>query len=109
MTELEIEVIGLIKNWAKKGGKKNRKLQKNRMLSFAHHAAGLGAISMKQVGERQVLHYWKTHDKFVKSTAYNCWLSLCILWDLSGKPGKPPKPKILIDKQPDAEDYTHEK
>jgi hypothetical protein len=102
MTELEIEVANLTKSWARKGGKKNRRLQRRRMLAFANHAASMGAIRMQQVGPRHALNFWKNNTTLAKTTTYNFWLAICQLWKLSGKPSKPPKPKTI------EEESTHE-
>lgn len=82
----------LTHDYVRKGGKANRKQQRDRMLAFARHAQALGACEMGQVGARHVIRYWKDHRALSDATLLNHWYALCVLWKLSGKDGEPPKP-----------------
>jgi len=92
---LVYEVERLTRSFACKGGKTNRRLQRKRMIEFAKHAQTLGAKSMHQVGKRHVISYWREHRSMAKSTVYNHWLALCILWELAGKHGQPALPRQM--------------
>lgn len=87
-----LEVRQLGHNYCRKGGKQNRRQQFRRMVAFAEFCAESGAHSMGQVGNRHVIRYWRSMRHLSDSTLYNHWRALCILWQLAGKPGKPPKP-----------------
>ena len=97
MRDLEHEVWSLTHEYARKGGKGNRRQQRGRMLAFAAHAATLGAQSLGQVGRRHVISYWKTHRALAPTTAYHHWLALCELWRLAGKTDEPPRPRVMAD------------
>ncbi len=86
------EVKRLGHNYCRKGGKKNRRQQLNRMIAFAEFCAALGANSMGQVGDRHVINYWRSLKHLRSSTLYNYWRALCILWRMTGKHRMPPKP-----------------
>ena len=77
----------------RQGGKANRRQQMERACSVmdwvqrncqVHH--------LGQVGGRQVVQFWKSHQELAESTRYSYWLSLCQLWRFAGKVGEPPKP-----------------
>lgn len=87
------EVEQLTHAYVSKGGKDNRKQQRSRMLEFAEHAAILQARSMGQVGGKHVISYWKAKRDLQDTTLRSHWYSLCTLWALAGKQGKPPQPK----------------
>ncbi len=87
------EVAKLSQGFVRRGGKRNRRQQQRRMLTFADHAAVGGTKTLANLGEKQVVNYWKDHEYLSDKTLYNHWCALCALWDLAGKPGKPPRPK----------------
>lgn len=89
---LQRQVMQLSSAYVRKGGKDNRRQQRARMLAFAAHAEALGAYSLGQVGAVHVIRFWKAHREQSAATAYGYWLALCELWELAGKPGKPPRP-----------------
>lgn len=79
--------------YAAKGHKGNRSQQVARIHAFAQHAYNLGARSLGQVGATHVIRYWKANRHRTDGTLYNHWLALCLLWEMSGKPGTPPEPR----------------
>ena len=86
------EVEALTHGYVRKGGKRNRKQQRARMIGFAKFAAMQGANSLGQIGKRHVLEFWKANRDLSPRTLYGHWRAICILWDLAGKPGEPPRP-----------------
>lgn len=86
------EVAKLTQGYIRRGGKRNRRQQQHRMLTFADFASVNGARTLAEVGGRQVIQYWKAHEHLTEKTLYNHWRALCVLWELSDKPGKPPRP-----------------
>ncbi len=89
---LVLEVAKLSQGYIRRGGKRNRRQQQHRMLTFADYAAANGAKTIAEIGGKQVINYWKAHEHLAEKTLYNHWCAICALWDLSGKAGKPPKP-----------------
>lgn len=93
--KLQLEVKELAKSYKRKGGRKNRKQQVAKMLSFAKHAESLGANSMGQVGTKHVISYWKSLQSkrnYKKKTLYFYWLAIQDLWQFVEKVGDPPEP-----------------
>lgn len=86
------EVEQLTRAYVRKGGKDNRRQQRSRMIAFAEHCGLQGQNSLGQVGKAHVISYWKATKHLSDSTRYNHWRALAVLWELSGKPGEPPKP-----------------
>lgn len=87
------EVRALTRGYSRTGSKDNRDLQRNRMLAFARFCRDKGARNLSEVGQRHVIQYWKSTEHLANSTRYHHHLALFILWDLAGKPGKPPEPR----------------
>lgn len=85
--------------YARKGGKDNRRQQRARMIAFAAHAQALGAREMGQVGATHVIRYWKSNRDLSDTTLYNHWLAVCELWKLSGKSDQPPRPRKKLKQQ----------
>ena len=96
---LEQEVEKLTSVYVRKGGKGNRLQQRARMLEFARCAAGMGAISLGQVGRGHVTNFWKGRTHLADATLYGYWLSICELFSLAGKPGEPPKPFLQAERE----------
>lgn len=94
MNQLMTQVAELTHSYARKGGKDNRRQQRQRMMAFAAHAAGLGAREMSQVGGRHVVSFWRSQRVLAASTQYSYWLAIRELWLLSKKTGSPPRPKL---------------
>lgn len=55
------EVAKLSQGFVRRGGKRNRRQQQRRMLAFADHAAVGGTKTLANLGEKQVVNYWKDH------------------------------------------------
>ena len=92
MNQLMTQVQQLTHAYVRKGGKDNRRQQRQRMIAFAAHAAGLGAREMAQVGGRHVVSFFRSQRDLRDSTRYSYWLAICELWRLSKKSGEPSKP-----------------
>lgn len=90
--KLACEVKRITLGYLSKGGKGNRKQQRDRMIAFAEHAASQGATSLGQVGRLHVITYWKKHRDLSDNTLYSHWLAIRELWKLSGKLQEPPRP-----------------
>ncbi|MGJ8670099.1 MAG: hypothetical protein ACSHXK_11475, partial [Oceanococcus sp.] len=93
--KLENEVRELTFRWVAKGGKHNRRQQRNRMQAFVKHAAKSGAKSLAQVGKQHVIRYWKANRDLSDRTLYEHYRAISILWDLAQKAEPPPKPLTL--------------
>ena len=85
--------------YARKGGKDNRRQQRARMIAFAAHAQALGAREMGQVGATHVIRYWKAHRDLSDATLYSHWLAIRELWTIYGKSDQPPRPRKKIEQQ----------
>lgn len=86
------QVQALAHGYARKGGKDNRRQQVSRMLAFARFCEAEGVSDKGQVGARHVIRYWRHTRHLSGATLYNHHRALCILWDLAGLPGVPPRP-----------------
>lgn len=88
------EVSRLTLPYVRKGGHKNRKIQRSRMLIFAQFCgAKMGAKSLAQVGQRHVNIFWKQEvENKAESTRYAYFLCLCELFELAEKP-EPKRPE----------------
>lgn len=94
---LYFEVYALTHNYTRKGGKKNRNQQRKRMLAFTKFAQKKGVNSIGQLGRKHVIQYFKANTHLADRTLYNHFLAIRELWELSGKTGEPPKPKLSSD------------
>jgi len=92
------EVEYLSHQYARLGGKKNRKMQRKRMIKFAKFVEKLGCKKKGSMGRKHVVLYFKSIQNFKEKTQYNHWLALCELWKLLEKTGKPPRPQIRASK-----------
>lgn len=86
------EVNQLTRGYSRKGGKKNRRQQRSRMLKFAEFCRERGARKMAEVGKRHVIKYWKATRHLSHTTRLNHWYAIRQLWQITGKPGLPPRP-----------------
>jgi hypothetical protein len=91
MTLLD-QIKQLVHPYRRKGGKGHRKEQVGRMLAFGEFAGKKGARSMGQVGAGHAIGFWKTNRHLSNVTLRSYWYALCVLWELAGKNGQPPKP-----------------
>jgi hypothetical protein len=86
------EIRQMTHPYRRKGGKGHRKEQVGRMLVFGQFVRKKGAQSMGQVGRAHAIGFWKANRHLANATLRSYWYSLCILWELAGKNGQPPKP-----------------
>lgn len=85
-------------SWAAKGNKAGRARQRQMMRRFAAHAEATGARDAGQVGGRTVVAFWKAlrSEKGLScTTQMDYWRAIRELWQIWGKPGEPPRPRIL--------------
>jgi hypothetical protein len=68
---LEHEVAELMRPWARKGGKKNRKVQIKRLLMFARNldATPGGPRNLGEVGRRQAIRWYRSLEHVGRSPA----------------------------------------
>lgn len=97
MGKLIDEVRQLTLGWVKKGGKTGRREQARIMIAFARDVENLGPKFMGQVGQKQVIQYWKANRDLSDATLMSRWYALKQLWTLAGKAGEPPKPRSSKD------------
>ncbi|WP_269902245.1 hypothetical protein [Paenalcaligenes faecalis] len=86
------EVQKKVRFYAKKGGKKNRHMQSNRMLAFADFCEQEGVQSAQEVGKRHVIRYYKTLSELSDSTKLQHYYALRSLFELLEKDPCIPKP-----------------
>jgi hypothetical protein len=79
--------------YVRKGGKTNRRLQRQRMLAFARFAQTRGARDLAQIGRRHVIDYYKSRASLSATTRYHDFLAIRILFQLAGKASEPPRPR----------------
>jgi hypothetical protein len=89
---LYADVYAMTHDYVRKGGKRNRNQQRNRILEFVKFIEKRGVCSLGQIGERHVIQYWKKNRNLSDATLYSHWLAIRVLWELCGKSGEPPKP-----------------
>lgn len=79
--------------YVRRGGKEHRRKQIARLENFLEQTdAAENLTSLKRLGKRQVINFWKANRAFSEKTAYDYWIALCLLWVWLEKPDKPPKP-----------------
>lgn len=86
------EVQKKVRFYAKKGGKKNRGLQSNRMLVFAQFCEQEGVQNAQEVGRRHIIRYYKTLSELSDSTKLQHYYALRSLFELLEKDSHIPKP-----------------
>jgi hypothetical protein len=94
MSRLVAEVRLLSNGYVRKGGKTNRKQQRNRMLEFAAFCESEGARYIAQIGARHVVRYWRSEPvrSLSDRTRTAHYYALVKLWELAGKASRPPEP-----------------
>ncbi|WP_231890877.1 hypothetical protein, partial [Methylomonas koyamae] len=40
--------------------------------------------------------FWQAHRDLAPKTAHAYWLTLCVIWEWTDKPGQPPKPLCIV-------------
>lgn len=76
--------------YARKGGKRSRRRQVERIelfVEWCHRPA-------EQIGRRQVHEFFEA-QKFAPTTARDYFYAICQLWVLLDRAGKPPRPPSL--------------
>jgi len=93
MGRLVREAVPVLHDYARKGGKGNRKDQARRALSFARFAESIGAKSWDQVGKRHVVRFYRSLEAegLSPSTIYRYELAIRTLWEQLGLKGSPPR------------------
>lgn len=87
------ELEPYIHNYMRRGGKQNRKKQVSLIIQFLEFTDSTEKIgSIKRLGKRHVINFWKSHRDMPEKVAYDYWLGICKLWLWIDKPEKPPKP-----------------
>lgn len=77
----------------RQGGKANRRQQMERACSVMDWVQrNCQVVHLWQLGGRQIVQFWKSHQELGDSTRYGYWLALCHLWRFAGKAGEPPRP-----------------
>ena len=77
----------------RQGGKANRRQQMERACTVCDWVQRNCQVHhLGQLGGRQVVQFWKSHQELADATRYSYWLALCQLWRFAAKPGEPPKP-----------------
>jgi hypothetical protein len=57
----------------------------------------IGARNVSEVGRRHVITYWNASKALSDATLYTHWLAIRHLWQLAGKAGEPPRPRVPGD------------
>lgn len=97
MGKLVDEVRQLTFGWITKGGKTGRREQVRIMIDFASDVENSGPKSLGQVGQRQVIQYWKANRHLSDATLLSMWYAIRQLWAIAGKTDEPPKPRLKKD------------
>jgi hypothetical protein len=81
--------------WARKGGKRGRAEQVERMMAFAAFAEALGAAEKGQIGGKTVVAFWRAlrAQKRAYATQMSYYYALRHLWALLELPGEVPMPR----------------
>jgi hypothetical protein len=81
--------------WARKGGKKGRKEQLERMQAFCAFAEASGVRDRGQLGGKTVVAFWKAlrAQKRAYATQMSYYYALRQLWIILGLPGEVPPPR----------------
>jgi len=83
--------------YVSKGGKRNRRQQRARMLAFARFVEETKGckIGIDHIGKKDVIAYWKANRELSERTLYAHWLALKTLFILIDKKDEPPRPKVF--------------
>lgn len=92
----ELDVLWLKSGFGRRGGKDNRRLQKQRLTVFISYCASAwGLKSLGQLGSKHVEQFFVSRWDLSAKTKHHYWYAIRILWQLLGKVELPPKPVIL--------------
>jgi hypothetical protein len=81
--------------WARKGGKRGRAEQVERMMAFVSFAESIGATNAGRVGPGTVVAFWKALRASNRSyaTMQSYYYAIRQLWALLELPGEVPRPR----------------
>jgi hypothetical protein len=92
----ELDQLWLKSGFGRRGGKGNRRLQKQRILVFLSYCmSAWGMKSLGQLGRNHVESFFVSRWDLTAKTKQHYWYALRVLWVLLGKSELPPKPVIL--------------
>jgi len=94
-TRLTDQAAEATRLWARKGGKRGRAEQVERMLAFCEFAESKGALTAAKLGPRTVVEFWKHLRAAGRShaTQMSYWYAIRHLWALLELPGEVPRPR----------------
>jgi hypothetical protein len=92
---LTAQVLEATRLWARKGGKKGRSEQVERMMAFCAFAEASGVRDRGQLGGKTVVQFWKhlRAENRSYATQMSYWYALRQLWIILGLPGEVPPPR----------------
>ncbi len=92
----ELDALWLKSGFGRRGGKANRKLQKQRILVFLSYCmSAWGLKSLGQLGRKHVENFFVSRWDLAPKTKSHYFYAIRVLWILLGKSELPPKPVIL--------------
>lgn len=105
---LKRQVLEITRSYSRQGSKKSRSEQISRMCTFAEfcQARRGNGVSLGQLGDKDVIAYWKHTNHLAPTTLRDQWYALRTLWSLldKGLPRKPfgMQPQVSKVLEPDA-------
>lgn len=92
----ELDQLWLKSGFGRRGGKGNRRLQKQRLALFVSYCASAwGLKSLGQIGRKHVENFFVARWDLSNKTKSHYWYAIRVLWVLLGKADLPPKPQSL--------------
>lgn len=92
----ELDALWLKSGFGRRGGKGNRRLQKQRIAVFISYCAEKwGLKSLGQLGRKHVENFFVSRWDLSAKTKQHYWYAIRVLWVMLGKAELPPKPVIL--------------
>ena len=92
----ELDQLWLKSGFGRRGGKGNRRLQKQRLSVFVSYCASKwGLKSLGQLGRKHVEQFFVSRWDLSPKTKQHYWYAIRVLWVLLGKVDLPPKPHSL--------------
>jgi hypothetical protein len=89
----ELDDLWLKSGFGRRGGKQNRRLQKQRLSVFVTYCASNWSLkSLGQLGKKHVENFFVSRWDLTAKTKSHYWYALRVLWELLGKAELPPKP-----------------
>lgn len=88
----ELDELWIKSGYGRRGGKENRRLQKQRLAVFVGYCASqLQLKSLGQIGKKHVESFFVSRWNLSEKTKTHYWYAIRILWKLLAKIGEPPK------------------